>query len=300
MSKPRVQTERFDSDGERWPSVPILIESRYSQSLERGLAILACFAPGRPVWGIAELADALGMSRSKTHRYALTMVELGYLKRAPRRKYRLSLGVTRLGLGALSGISLREHARPYVEGLCERTGYTLAVGVLDGPEVLLVDRLRGRRRGLRQIEVDQAPGVRLPAYCTAIGKLLLAHLPEHEQRTVISELELTRRTQSTIVSKQALRAELRGIREQNLAAAEEELVPGLYSIAAPVRSVSGEVVAALGMDAHESVILMVDLVDALGPHVVATADRVSAQLGYRRADERAVGTLGPVTPGVVA
>jgi AraC-like DNA-binding protein len=90
MSKPREQTEKFDSDGERWPSVPILLEARYSQSLERGLAILACFTPERPVWGIAELADELGMSRSTTHRYALTMVELGYLKRAPRRRYQLS------------------------------------------------------------------------------------------------------------------------------------------------------------------------------------------------------------------
>ncbi len=200
---------------------------------------------------------------------------------------------------ALSGTSLREQARPYLEELGRRTGYTLAVGVLDGPEVLLVDRLRGGRRGLRQIELDQAPGVRLPAYCTAIGKLLLAHLPEYEQRTVISELKLTRRARSTIVSKKALRAELRGI-GQGLAVTEEELAPGLYSIAAPVRSASKETVAALGIDAHRSIISMGDLVDALGPHVIATADRVSARLGYRRADERAEGTVGPVMCGVGA
>jgi IclR family pca regulon transcriptional regulator len=299
MSKPRAQTEKFDSNGERWPSVPTLIESRYSQSLERGLALLACFTPERPVWGIAELADALGMSRSTTHRYALTLTELGYLKRAPRRRYQLSLGVTRLGMGALNGTSLREHASLYLVELCERTGFSVAVGVLDGPEVLLVDRLRGRRRGLRQIELDQAPGVRLPAYCTAIGKLLLAHLPEHEQQTVVSESMLTRRTRSTIMSKKALRAELRGI-GQGLAVSEEELAPGLYSIAAPVRSVFRETVAALGMDAHKSMISMGELVDALGPHLIATADRVSARLGYRRADELAGGPIGPVTQGVVA
>jgi IclR family pca regulon transcriptional regulator len=284
---------------ERLPAVPSLREPRYSQSLERGLAILACFTPERPVWGIAELADELGMSRSTTHRYALTLSELGYLRRAPHRKYQLSLGVTRLGMEALSGTSLREHARPYLEELGRRTGYTLAVGMLDGPEVLLVDSLRGGRRGLGQIELDQAPGVRLPAYCTAIGKLLLAHLPEHEQQTVISESMLARRTRSTIVSKRALRAELRGIRGQSLAAAEEELASGLFSIAAPVRLVSGETVAALGMDAHKSMISMEGLVDALGPHLVATADRVSARLGYRRDDERAGGPIGPVTPGVV-
>jgi IclR family transcriptional regulator, pca regulon regulatory protein len=293
MPRPRTQTQRFDSDGERWPSVPIFTEPCYSQSLERGLAILACFTPERPVWGIAELADELGMSRSTTHRYALTLTELGYLKRAAQRRYQLSLGVTRLGLEAMSGTGLREHARLYLEELGKRTGFTVAVGVLDGPEVLLVDRLRGRRRGQHQIDLDQAPGGRLPAHCTAVGKLLLAHLPEHEQQTVIAEMKLTKRTPSTITRKNALRAELRDIRGQSLAAAEEEFAPGLYSIAVPVRSASRETVAALGMDAHRSMIPMGELVDALGPHLVATADRVSARLGYRRADERAEGHFAP-------
>ncbi len=252
------------------------------------------------MWGIAELADELGMSRPTTHRYALTLTELGHLERAPHRKYRLSLGITRLGMAALSGTSLQEHVALYLVELCERTGFTVAVGVLDGPEVLLVDRLRGHRRGLRQIDLDQAPGAKLPAHCTAIGKLLLAHLPERERYTVISEMKLTRRTPSTIIDKKVLRAKLRGIRGQSLAAAEEELAPGLYSIAAPVRSISGETVAALGMDTHRSIIPMGELVDALGPHLIATADRVSARLGYRRPDERTRGAHVPVTPVEIA
>src|ERR1700723_223939 len=73
-------------------------EARYSQSLERGLAILECFTPERPLQGIAELADALGMSRSTTHRYVITLVALGYLRQGERRKYRLALRVTDLGL----------------------------------------------------------------------------------------------------------------------------------------------------------------------------------------------------------
>ncbi len=286
MPRPRVQTHRIDADGEWVASVPLLAEPRYSQSVERGLAILACFTPERPVWGIADIADELGMSRSTTHRYVLTLRTLGYLVQGARRRYRLTLRVTDLGMSALSSTSLHEHASPYLEELRDRTGFTVAVGVLDGPEVLLVDRLRGNRGGQQQIDLDQAPGARLPAHCTAIGKLLLAHLPDRRQREQIAEMTLTRCTPNTITAKMALRRELQDIRERGLAAAKEELAPGLYSIAAPVRSASRETVAAVGMDAHSSMIPLEKLIDALGPHLIATADRISARMGYRRDDER--------------
>jgi IclR family transcriptional regulator, pca regulon regulatory protein len=267
-------------------SVPILADPRYSQSVERGLAILACFTPERPVLGIADIANELGMSNSTTHRYVITLKELGYLVQGAGRRYRLTLRVMDLGMSALSSTSLQEHASSYLKELRERAGFTVAVGVLDGPTILLVDRLRGNRPGQQQIDLDQAPGARLPAHCTAIGKLLLAHLPNRQQREQIAEMTLTRRTPNTITAKTALRRELQDIREQSLAAADEELAPGLYSIAAPVRSASRETIAAVGMDAHISMIPLEKLIGALGPHLIATADRISARLGYRRDDER--------------
>jgi IclR family pca regulon transcriptional regulator len=110
-------------------TVPSLREPRYSQSLERGLAILACFTPDRPVLGIADIADSLGMSRSTTHRYVITLVALGYLEQGASRKYRLGLHVTDLGMSALNSTSLREHAQPYLDELRRRTGYTINVAV---------------------------------------------------------------------------------------------------------------------------------------------------------------------------
>jgi IclR family pca regulon transcriptional regulator len=215
----------------------------------------------------------------------ITLVALGHLKQGARRKYSLAMRVIDLGLSAMSSMSLGDHAQPHLEDLHRRTRFTVTVAILDGPKVLLVDSRRGIRRGQRLIDLDQAPGARLPVHCTAPGKLLLAHLPDTEQRRVIAELSFTKHTPQTITSKTALRAELQGIRGQSLAAAEEELMPGMYSIAAPVRSESREVVAAVGMDAHSSMIALADLVDALGPHLISTADRVSARLGYRRDDE---------------
>jgi IclR family transcriptional regulator, pca regulon regulatory protein len=283
--KRRVETRRLDADGEWVPSVPTLTESRYSQSVERGLAILSCFTRERPVLGIADLADELGMSRSTTHRYVITLVALGYLVQVARRKYRVALAVMDLGMSAMNATSLQEHARLYLEELRDRSGFTVNIGVLDGPEVLLVDRMRGGRRGLQRIDLGQAPGSTLPAHCTAIGKLLLAYLPERARRTAIMEMKLAKRAPNTITSKNALRVELQGICEQSVVVAEEEFATGLYSIAAPVRSVSREAVAAVGMDAHSSMVSLETLVDALGPHLISTADRISARLGYRRDDE---------------
>src|SRR5450631_1927061 len=121
-------------------SVPSLREPRYSQSLERGLAILGCFTPKRPVLGIADIADDLGMSRSTTHRYVITLVALGYLEQGASRKYRLGLRVTDLGMSALNSTGLREHAHPYLDELRRRSSYTVSLGVLDGPDVLFINR----------------------------------------------------------------------------------------------------------------------------------------------------------------
>ncbi len=273
------------ADDEPAWSIPSLREPRYSQSLERGLAILGCFTPERPVLGIADIADELGMSRSTTHRYVITLVALGYLEQGASRKYRLGLRVTDLGMSALNATGLREHAHPYLEELRQRTSYTVNLSVLDGAEIIYVDRARSYRRGQSKIDLGLHPGSRLPAYCTAMGKLLVAFLPEPEQREVFGEMKLAKRAPNTITSKRALREELEEVREAGFAVNDEELAPELYAISAPVRDES-QVVAAVNLAAHSSMISLDELVDALGPHLISTADRISARLGYRRDDER--------------
>src|ERR1700680_1365122 len=146
MPKPTSKTPRSSKAGkERAWSIPSLREPRYSQSLERGLAILGCFTPERPVLGIADIADDLGMSRSTTHRYVITLVALGYLEQGASRKYRLGLRVTNLGMSALNSTGLREHAHPYLEELRQRTSYTTSLAVLDGSDIVYIDRARSFR-----------------------------------------------------------------------------------------------------------------------------------------------------------
>jgi IclR family transcriptional regulator, pca regulon regulatory protein len=287
---PRTSTARAkaSSNGQEpaW-SIPSLREPRYSQSLERGLAILGCFTPKRPVLGIADIADELGMSRSTTHRYVITLVALGYLEQGASRKYRLGLRVTDLGMAAMNSTGLKEHAHPYLEELRQRSSYTTSLGVLDGVEVLYVDRVRSYRRGQSQVDLDLQAGSRVPAYSTAMGKLLLANLPESDQRERIASMKLAKQGPNTVTGKKALRTELEQIRESGLAVDDEELAAGLIAIAAPVRNQARDVVAAVNLAAPSSLITLEELVDALGPHLVSTADRISARLGFRRDDETA-------------
>jgi IclR family pca regulon transcriptional regulator len=285
---PRTSAAAKASKDEHEPawSIPSLREPRYSQSLERGLAILGCFTPKRPVLGIADIADDLGMSRSTTHRYVITLVALGYLEQGASRKYRLGLRVTDLGMSALNSTGLAEHARPYLEELRQRSSYTASLAVLDGTDVLYVDRVRSFRRGQNKVELDIHPGSRLPAYATAMGKLLLANLPDSEQRELLASIKPAKRGPNTITGKKTLREELDQVKDAGFAVNDEELAPGLYAIAVPVRDQAREVVAAVSLSAHSSMISLEELVDALGPHLVSTADRISARLGYRRADEQ--------------
>jgi IclR family pca regulon transcriptional regulator len=281
-----ASTDAPEGDSAWEEPLTLLGEARYSQSLERGLAILTCFTRERPLLGIAELARMLDMSRSTTHRYVITLVALGYLKQGARRKYRLGLHVTKLGLEAMGSMSLREHARSHIEELSRRSAFTVAVAVLDGAEVICVDRVRGSRRGQRLIDLELGERSRLPAHRTATGKLLLAHLPAYAQRELLAELKPSRSGPRAIASKRALRDELDRIAAAGLARNDEELAAGLIAIAAPVRAQAHEPIAAVGMVAHSSMISLERLAAQLGPHLISTADRISARMGYRREDER--------------
>jgi IclR family pca regulon transcriptional regulator len=264
---------------------PALCEERFSQSLERGLGVLGCFTPDRSVLGIAEIADETGMSRSTTHRYVITLVALGFLEQGASRKYRLGLRVTDLGMAALNSTGLRGPSRPHLEGLRERTSFTASLSVLYGAEILYVERARSFRRGQHEIDLNLHLGSHLPAYCTAMGKVLLANLPKSEQHELIANMTLSRRGPNTIRSKTALRMELELVLEDGIAVNDEELATGLVSIACPVRCKSGEVIAALSLAAHASIISLEGMVEQLSPYLWAAAQNISSGLGCRRDEE---------------
>lgn len=275
------------SSGEAWQ--PSLQESRYSHSLERGLAILTCFSAERSTLGIADIADMLGMSRSTIHRYVITLVALGYMEQCADRKYRLGLRVTDLGIAALNSVGLRDHAREPLEELRRRSSYTVNLAILDGPRILYLERKRSYRREQPLIDLGLHLGSRLPAYCTAMGKTLLANLAEGDLDEAIRTTTLKRRGPRTIVRKKQLRAELGRIQmDAGFAINDQELADGLHSISAPVRGEKG-VVAAVNMAAHTSMVSLPFLVDTLGPQLVETAGVISTRLSEAHKAKQASG-----------
>lgn len=258
------------------------IEAGFSQSLERGLGILAAFTPTQPSLGVSELAREVGLSRSTTHRYMSTLTRLGYLQQDPSsRRYRLGPRVLDLGFSAINSMELRVISSPYLQRLSDETGFTVNMAILDGADILYVERCRSSRAGQREIDLNLHVGSRLPAYCTSMGKVLLAYLPPERRGALLDGVPLGRRGPNTLTSRKALEAELAAIRERGLALNNEELAYGLRSIAAPVRGPGGDVVAAINLAVHSSMVSMRDLVARLGTSLRRTAAEISRQVGYR-------------------
>lgn len=255
--------------------------SSYSQSLERGLAILSAFKPAQPLLGISDLARLLDLNRSTTHRYVATLATLDYLQQdGATRKYRLGPRVVDLGLSALNSMELRELSVPHLRKLSDETGHTVNMAIRDGADIVYVERVRSSREGQREIDLNLHVGSRLPAYCTSMGKVLLASLSPAEQQSILDQAQLIRRGPNTITSRKALAAELERVRDVGLAVSNEELALGLRSIAVPVRSQAGEVVAAINLAAHRSMVSMEELVARFGPALNCAAHDISAQIGH--------------------
>lgn len=269
------------STGPGW-SRASLHGARYSQSLERGLAILECFTPEEPLLGIAELADRLDMSRSTIHRYVSTLALLGYLDQGAERKYRLGLRVTDLGMSALNCTGLRDHAHHDLAGLAHQTGYTTSLATLDGQEIVYIDSVQGFRRWPALTAPRPAAGSRLPAHCTALGKILLAHLPEITQLRLLTDMQLNPLTPNTITNKRALQDELAQACQEGFAIEDQELTKGRIALAAPVTNQAGEVEAAIDITAATPAMTIEQLASRLGPQLIAVAEHISARLGYRQ------------------
>ena len=219
-----------------------------SQSLERGLALLTTFTPDQPTLGISELAQRLGLTRSTTHRYVATLARLGYLSQdETTRKYRLGIRVLDLGFTVLGSLELREIAAPHLQRLTQNTGHTSNLAIRDDTDVILIDRMRGKPGRYHHLEFSLHVGSRIPSYCSATGKVLLAFLPQADLDDLLDRIELTPRGPRALTRRPALAAELAQVRRTGLAVNDEEMDSGLRAIAVPIRSRSGAVVAAINL-----------------------------------------------------
>ena len=253
-----------------------------SQSLERGLAILSSFNSDRPLIGVSDLSREFELSRSTAHRYIATLARLGYLQQDPETKrYRLGPRVLDLGFSAINSMDVREIAAPHLRELSDLTQHTINLAILDGVDVVYVERCRAARPGQREIDLNLHVGSRLPAYCTALGKAILAFLPDERVERIIEETDFAQMGPNTRTDPEALRKDLARIRVLGIAVNDEELAYGLRSIAAPINSHSGEVLAALNLAVHRTMASMDELIARYGPPLLGTAREISLRMGHR-------------------
>lgn len=262
----------------------------YNQSLARGLAILGLFNAERSWLGLSEIAALTGLNRATALRLVSTLSELGFLERsAATKKYRPGVAVLTLGYSALGASDLKELALPYLEELFSEVVHTVNMGVLVGAEVLYTERLKSNELLVSNVHV----GSTLPAYCTSMGKVLLAHLPGDELDELLASIRLERRGPKTITDRRTLRKELAEIRELGLAIQDEEVIEGLMSVAAPICDSSGRVVAAINTSVPTALMTSEQLRNELAPKVAATAEKISRISGSSRESYQTALTRAP-------
>jgi IclR family pca regulon transcriptional regulator len=258
---------------------PTSHEGRYSQSLERGLAILKAFTPDRTWMGIAEIAEELEMSRPTTHRYASTLVALNYLEQGPRRKYRLGMRAGDPGRSAVSSTALSNLPHHYLADLRDRSMCTASIAVLDGRDIVYVDRARSAWLGQSEVTARLGRGSRLPASDTAMGQVLLAYLPEERLRQLIDGAADKTASQAATANKKLIE-ELKRVRGKGFAIADQLHVDGQTCVAAPLRSRASEVIGAVEVAAAKSIFSKAQVLGQLVPLVLASAEEMSAHMGY--------------------
>ncbi|HID95576.1 MAG TPA: IclR family transcriptional regulator [Candidatus Latescibacteria bacterium] len=248
------------------------------QSLDKGLALLDFLAAeGRSV-GLSELARKFGWDKSGVFRLLSTMVRRGYVEQDPQSgRYRLGLRVLELA-GVLSrSLDIRVQAAPTLEALALNSRETSHLAVLRQGEVLIIDQ----QSSPEMIAANTFVGMREPAHCTALGKVLLAFLSEEKLDDLIEGKGLRRYTGRTIVRADDLKRHLAKVREDGYAFDNEEYDVGVRCLAAPVRNSDGKVVAAVGISGPASR-LTFDQLERYAALVKAASEEVSGRLGYHR------------------
>lgn len=213
-------------------------------ALEQAIKILEMVVfEGRNGITIKEISQKIDLHPSTIYRYLNTFVSYGYVSRINDSIYKPGIKLVELGNYVLNGFDLREVAHPYLVGLVNEVNQTAHLAIREGNEAIYIDKVEGPKT----LQMRSRVGMRVPLYCTALGKILLAYSSEEEVDRYLKEVELAPRTQNTIVSPSRLKEELLNIRKQGYALDNQENEQGIICVGAPIFSFSEQVVAALSV-----------------------------------------------------
>jgi IclR family pca regulon transcriptional regulator len=244
----------------------------FVEALARGLDVLTCFDAGRRSMSLSDVASATSLARPTARRLLLTLEELGYV-RSGEGTFSLTPKVLELGMAYVSSLGLWEIARPHMEALVGRTGESTSMSQLDGSDIVYVARVAVPKLIALRVDV----GTRFPAAQTSQGKVLLAALSPAELATTLAEPSRSGLPTPLRRSPAQLQDELTEVRARGWALADEELAPGVRSVAVPVRDGAGTVRAAMNVTVHAAETTIERLLGEHLPQLLRAAGDVSAE-----------------------
>ena len=248
-------------------------DPNFMASLARGLQVIRAFSEYRRNLSMAQISQMTGLSRAAVRRCLYTLAVLGYVGEANKRFF-LRPQVLTLGHAYLSSTPLAVAAQPYLDEVSRTLRESCSAAILDGDDIVYICRSAENRI----MSISLMVGTRLPAYCTSMGQVLLAHLPLHALEAYLARVRLVGRTDRTITSATKLRKVLAQVREAGYALLDQELEVGLRSIAVPVRDGRGAVVAAINIGAHASRASLADMATRFLPPLTKCAQGLGSVL----------------------
>jgi IclR family transcriptional regulator, pca regulon regulatory protein len=256
-------------------------------SLARGIEIIRAFTSEQTVnhsaarasigpadaLTLSQVAEKVGVARAVARRFLLTLAELGYVV-TDGKYFRLTARVLDLGYAYLSSMPFSNVATEFLQEVAEQTRESCSASVLDGQDIVYVARVAAQRI----LSISLSIGARLPAYCTSMGRVLLAALPGPELESYLSKVQLRRRTPQTVTDKECLRQILSEVGREGYALTDGELEEGLRSIAVPVRSSGARVIAAINVSTQAGRVNKSQMVKEFLPLLRKAAQRIGAVL----------------------
>lgn len=215
--------------------------------LAKGLKVIECFDEEHARQSITDVARRTGLERATARRCLLTLLHLGYAT-YDGKFFRLTPRILNLGHSYLAATPLPRVIQPFLEDLSAHITESSSAAILDDTEILYIARASHRR----VMSINLGAGARMPAYCTSMGRILLAALPPAEAQAILDRSQLIAYTEKTKADPAALRTELAVVAAQGFAVIDEELEMGLCSIAVPLFNAAGTIVAALNIGAHSA------------------------------------------------
>jgi DNA-binding IclR family transcriptional regulator len=250
--------------------------------VERAAAVLECFSRKDPVLGVTDLAERLALRKSTVHRLLTVMTRHGLIDRdAGTQRYRLGHKLIYLGSLSARQYQLRDLALPAMRRVWEKSGETVTLSIRIGDQRMYLDQIES----LEEVRVTVDIGKVLPIHCGASGKIFLAFMDPAEIDRILAAGPLPALTAATVVDPDQIRQQLAAIRAQGYAMSLGERVAGVHAAAAPLRSNTGAVVAAMGLSGPASRLTPDRLADR-APYLVEAATTLSDTFGWALAGAR--------------